>query len=422
MVRPAGKDLRRLPWRRALRGLPPAVCVLAAATAVNCRCNEIDRAGSPAIHDVPAIRVLLTSAPVAEAVVGTTGGHWLKAGGRVLVESDEALGPVKVRRKGAGWRIGPGYVEGGELVILPEPGHYVRFGETSYRGRLRLLPADGGLIVINHLDVESYLAGVLSKELYRNWAPQTYRALAVAARTFAMYHMITFGARHEYDLGDTQASQVYGGLSGETERSWQAVRHTHGVVLAYGEPGSERIFMAQYSACCGGRVNGAYVIRSANRIPPLDGGQACDDCSACRRYRWGPVRVAKSDIHRALAARYGAVAALGSLSAIRVRTTTPHGRAVWVDAVGPAGRSVRLRAEDIRLALLYHGVPAARKLYSMNCRIVDRGESIEFADGRGFGHGVGLCQWGAQGKAAKGWTAEQILRFYYPGATLYRVH
>jgi stage II sporulation protein D len=263
---------------------------------------------------------------------------------------------------------------------------------------------------------------VLSKELYRNWAPETYRALAVAARTFAMYHMITFGARNEYDLGDTQASQVYGGLSAETESSWEAVRYTHGTVLAYGEPGQERIFMAQYSACCGGRVNGAYVIRNAHRIPPLSGGQACTDCSACRQYRWASVRVAKSDVYRALAARYSAVAALGSLSAIRVRTTTPHGRAVWVEAVGPDGRSARVRAEDVRLAMLYHGVPAARRLYSMNCRIVDRGRAIEFADGQGFGHGVGLCQWGAQGKAMKGWTAEQILQFYYPGATLYRVH
>ena len=423
MGRVIAERVRPLLWRRMPCWCLSAVWVLAAATAVNCRCNDMDRADSPAIHDVPVIRVLLTSTPVVEAVVSTTGGHWLKAEGRVVAESDEALGPVKVRRRGGGWRVGPRDVEGQELVVLPASGHYVRFGDQSYRGRLRLLPADDGrLIVINHVNVESYLAGVLSKELYRNWAPETYRALAVAARTFAIYHMITFGAQNEYDLGDTQASQVYGGLAGETERSWQAVRDTHGIVLAYGEPGQERIFMAQYSACCGGRVNGAYVIRSADRIPPLSGGQVCTDCSACGRYRWGPVRIAKSDIYRALAARYGRVAALGSLRTIRVGTTTPYGRAVWVDAVGPTGQSVRLRAEDVRLALLYHGVPAARKLCSMNCRIVDRGESIEFADGRGFGHGVGLCQWGAQGKALKGWTAEQILQFYYPGATLYRVH
>jgi len=104
-----------------------------------------------------------------------------------------------------------------------------------------------------------------------------------------------------------------------------------------------------------------------------------------------------------------------------VVSATPYGRAVWVDVVG-GGEFVRVRAEDIRLSLIYAGIPAAKGLNSMNCRMVDLGDSIEFADGRGFGHGVGLCQWGAQGKALMGWTAEQILLFYYPGATLYRVN
>ena len=105
-----------------------------------------------------------------------------------------------------------------------------------------------------------------------------------------------------------------------------------------------------------------------------------------------------------------------------MQTTAPGGRAVWVDAVGNDGKKVRLRGEDVRLALIFNGPPAAKKLYSMNCRIVDRGKFIEFADGRGFGHGVGLCQWGGQAKALKGWSPERILQFYYPGATLYRVY
>ena len=71
------------------------------------------------------------------------------------------------------------------------------------------------------------------------------------------------------------------------------MRATHGQVLAYGPPGQERIFMAQYSACCGGTVNAASVIRDAPDIPPLMGGQPCDDCRYCPRYRWGPVRLAK---------------------------------------------------------------------------------------------------------------------------------
>jgi stage II sporulation protein D len=424
-VESAGRLTPRLTPKRhkPRRGLS-AACVLAAAMAVHCRCNHVQQASpAPGVQAVPTVRVLLTASPVEEVRVGTTGGYWLKGDGQVLAQSQEAMPAVSVRRQDAGWRVGSLTTDARELLLVPTGDQQVRLGEVTYRGCLRLLPADSRrLVVINHVDLESYLAGVLSKELYPAWDSATYGAVAVAARTFALYHMTTFGARNDYDLGDTQASQVYGGVPGETPRSWDAAHSTYGTVLSYGEVGAERIFMAQYSACCGGHVNGAYVIRNAQRIPPLEGCQQCDDCQACTRFRWDPVRIAKPDIYRAIVARYPAAGEIGALSGIQVASTTPHGRAVWVDAVGPGGKKVRLRAEDVRLALIFDGPPAAKKLYSMNCQMVDRGREIEFRDGRGFGHGVGLCQWGAQGKARLGWTAEQILAFYYPGAKLYRVY
>jgi len=415
------------------RGVLCGVWVLAAATAINCRCDDMDAPDAPGapgspgasvIYEVPVLRVRLSAAGATEARIATTGSYWLRADGRVIAESGAAWGPVAVRRSGPVWRIGDRRVEARELELLPAGGAFVRFDGTTYRGRLRLLRDEGDsrLLVVNHVHVESYLAGVLAKELYRSWAPATYGALAVAARTFALYQRMTFGASHQYDLGDTQASQVYGGLNAETSKARQAVRETQGIVLSHGPRGRERVFLAQYSACCGGRVNGAYVIRNAHRIPPLEGGQVCTDCRQCRRYRWPNVRISKRDIHRALSRRYAAARNLAGVHKIRVHTTAPGGRAVWIDVVGNAGEKIRIRAEDLRLALIFNGSAAAKKLYSMNCRIVDRGASIEFADGRGFGHGVGLCQWGAQGKALAGWSAERILEFYYPGATLYRVY
>jgi stage II sporulation protein D len=90
--------------------------------------------------------------------------------------------------------------------------------------------------------------------------------------------------------------------------------------------------------------------------------------------------------------------------------------------VGVNGKKVRLRAEKIRLALIFGRSVAGKKLYSMNCQIVDAGASIEFRNGRGFGHGVGMCQYGLQGKALAGWKAQQIVNFYYPGANIVRIY
>jgi stage II sporulation protein D len=366
---------------------------------------------------VPTIRVRLTSQPIDTATLASTSGYRLWVDGRAVAESAGAMPRTTVRRGEGHWYFNALVVEGREAT-LEATGGLLRVGNTYYRGRVRLLAQGDQFVIVNHVDLESYLAGVLPEELYAHWSPTTYRALAVAARTFALYHVKTAGVGKEFDLGDDQASQVYGGASAETERAWQAVRATHGQVLTFGPVGGERIFMAQYSSSCGGTVNPASAIRDAPNIQPLAGGQRCDDCRYCPRYRWGPVRLDKAEIYAAAAAIYPAVAKLSGLGTIKVVTTTADGRPVWVDLVGAGGKSARLRAEDLRLAIVRAGGRSGQRLNSMNCRIVDVGKAIEFVDGRGFGHGVGLCQWGAQGKAEQGWTPEQILEFYYPGARI----
>lgn len=370
----------------------------------------------------PIIRVRITPQPVTSVSIATTGAYRVLVDGELAINSNGPLKPATVRRKKEGqWEFDGQQIRGRSLELVPENRQYVTLGTITYRGNLHLLPTkDDTFIVVNVLDIERYLAGVLAKELYPSWSPQTYRALAVAGRTFAIYHMKTFGISHEYDLGSTQASQVYGGLTGETARSRDAVRSTSGQVLyVAGANGRRRIFMAQYSASCGGDVNGAKVIRDAADIEPLRGGQKCDHCGNCPLFRWPTATVSKSDLYTAIRQTYDEANKLGGVRSIRVVTRSPTGRAIWVDVLGTKpNTSIRLRAEDIRLALLRSGKCNAKQLPSMNCTIRDTGGGIEFSQGRGFGHGVGLCQWGAQGKADQGWSAEQILAFYYPGAAI----
>ncbi len=417
--------------RAGRRTKPPATTLLLALTCAlivgalwSCRLTRPTlRQGPLTYESVPIIRVLITPRPVERIVLAAAGGYRLRVDDQIVAEADGSLGETIVTRSGPTWRFGSLTADGRGAALETFPDGLARAGETSYRGSLRLLPAGGQqFLIVNHLDMESYLAGVLAKELYVYWHPETYRALAVAGRTFAMYHMLTFGESHDYDLGSTQAAQVYGGFSAETVRAWQALRSTHGQVLTFGPNGDERVFMAQYSSCCGGRVNGAGVIRNADDIQPLAGGQECGDCAAIPRHLWPPVRIAKADIHRALTASYKAAGELSDVRQLRVIDETLHGRAIWVDVVDGGNKSVRLRAEDVRLSLLRAGVPGAGSLYSMNCRFRDVGDAIEFYDGRGFGHGVGLCQWGAQTKALRGETGEKILSFYYPGAKIFRAY
>lgn len=400
-----------------------AAGLVVAGTLSSCgRGRYAPEAGALALADIPTIRVRITSSAVPEWNISTTGGWRLIVDGRRVIESGGPLGQTSVRRQDGAWRFGNLCVPGWQLTIVPSDG-FVRCGLTAYRGCLRLIPAPGeSFLVINHVDLESYLAGVLGRELYPSWSQEVYWALAVAARTYALFHMRASGAARDYDVGDDQGWQVYGGFSAETEKSWSAVERSRGVVLACGPPGQERIFMTQYSACCGGVVNPAGVIRDSPEMQPLAGGQRCEDCQRCPRYRWGPVRVGKDEIWQALAAAYPSAARMGGVAAVKVVASTPYGRPVWLDVAGKNGQPMRLRAEDLRLAILRNGDSNGRGLFSMNCRIADIGEAIEFSNGRGFGHGVGLCQWGAQAKAEAGWNGQEILQFYYPGAKLFRVY
>jgi len=374
---------------------------------------------------VPVIRVRVLWPPVSSITVSTTGPCTIRPNSRSPAVRSEALHNRQVRRRGGLWSLAGCRTAGQTLEIVPEDDHRIALGGVEYRGWIRLIAAGEGFYAVNTVDLESYLAGVLPKELYSHWSDQTYQAQAIAARTFAKYKMETFGrkAGRAYDLTNTQGSQVYGGASAETDKAWRAVRDTHGKVLAYGLPGGElKLIPAHYSSCCGGTVNSIRVLRSADDIPPLRGGQRCQDCRASSRYAWPPVIVSKRELHRCLALSYRDAAALETLAKIRVLTRTAYGLPIWCELVGPSGRKARVRYNDIRSALQHGRSPAARKLHSMNCRMKDRRTSIEFYDGHGYGHGVGLCQWGAQGKAQRGWSASRILRFYYPGATIHQAY
>jgi len=368
---------------------------------------------------VPVIRVLLTSRPIKTADLSAAGGYRLLLDGQLISSSEGDLPGGELRLRRDGWLMNGRFIGRGRLVLAACERGGVSYHKTVYRGQLHFVPAGTeAFSVINYIDMESYLAGVLAKELYPSWLPETFLAQAVAARSFALYHRNKFGLIHDYDVGDNQSSQMYGGLDGETDKAWDAVRATHGQILAVGPVGNERSFMTQYSSCCGGVVNGAQVIRDAPDIEPLRGGQVCPYCTDSPQRRWPTASVTKAELYRALSASYAQVQDFGGVRTVRVKSRMSYGAMMWVEVIGTNGRPMTIRGADLRLALIRNGAEIRNTLYSMSCRIRDVGHSIEFYDGRGYGHGVGMCQWGAQGMAKEGCTYRQILQFYYPGAKI----
>jgi stage II sporulation protein D len=201
------------------------------------------------------------------------------------------------------------------------------------------------------------------------------------------------------------------------------VKATANQVLVFGPPGHEHIFKAYYSSTCGGISNPAEGLEpQEEQVAALAGGVVCTDCAGASRYRWPTVQISKAAAFSALGTGYPKMAALGSLEKLRPQLPgTSWGRVEWFDIVGHDGRYERLRADDFRLAMLRYGPPESRGLFSMNCTVKDLGSTLSFEDGRGFGHSVGLCQYGAQGKALRGMKYYEILYIYYPGAKIMKL-
>jgi stage II sporulation protein D len=320
---------------------------------------------------------------------------------------------------------------------MPEP--WIRVKITSqqatpphinaalYAGRVydvRL--ADGKYVAINTLPIESYLTGVLSKELYADWSMAAYRAQAIAARTYALYQIETFGRTHAWDVTGTQSSQVYGGRDAETPHSRLATRQTAGLVMEGEAHHQWGVFCAYFSACNGGAEESAHAAWGDHRVSTLVNKYTGKLDAACPEFHWPTMAIpmwAVTDAVRwwGVKNKLPYLADLGSITDIAVTRSNPiTGRPEIITVTDAAGHIGKLRAEEFRLALLMDPNPAIHAPPSSFFHIVARPSEILLVDGRGFGHGIGLSQWGAEKLATEGYSARYILQMYYPGNILHR--
>jgi len=312
-----------------------------------------------------------------------------------------------------------------QLVILPDEPHVFNLNGSDYRGKLKLIvnPDGASFDVINLVPPEPYLAGVVGAEMPGYWEMEALKAQAIAARTYCFYIKKRFGANRDWDLKQTAAHQVYRGMSAESAQIWDAVNQTKGQVLSCKQAdGTEEILPAYYSSTCGGHTENSRNV-FGDSFETLIGVRCpyCQDVAKPKFFFWPMVQFDKANVTARLLERYPALKALGEITDVRSAGQTDHGdfvRLTNIKLTGSTGKSDFLRAEDFRLAL----DPSGRKLRSAAFQIVELGAKWAFFSGRGWGHGVGLCQCGAEGMARKGQKAEQILAYYYPASKIINIY
>lgn len=304
---------------------------------------------------------------------------------------------------------------------------YVTVNGRPYRGTLQAFVRKGAVTVVNQVGVEAYLAGVVNAELGRR-APNERAAVeaqAIVSRTYALRNRGRFIAEG-YDLQAGVGDQVYGGVESETQLGLEAVRATAGVVLTH----DGDLIAPFFHSTCGGRTAAPEEAFLAVRSVPYlrvvrderpDGTAWCDGSP---RFRWS-VEWEGSELRGILERTLPSVLGVDPASVTAIRD-------VYVRRRGPSGR-----ATDVRVRVAGGEVPvpahAVRSVFQTPEGRPLGGSAVEFeaehdgerltgltARGGGWGHGVGMCQWGAVGRARGGQNGETIVRAYFPGTTLAR--
>ena len=263
---------------------------------------------------------------------------------------------------------------------------------VAYRGKIEVWKGNKGLYIINQLPLEEYVKNVVYSETTEDWAYEALKVQAVIARTYAVKQMLRNRGKL-YHLTSSTIHQLYYG-DYRDERIEKAVEETKGQILTYkGEP-----IEALYHSTCGGKTEYAEEVFSQKiaYLRPVK-----NDCSLSPYWRWRK-RHSLREIQKALKIK--------NIKDIQIASHTKSGRVKELKIITDK-KVLYMLAKDFRRSLGWKAIPST-------WFEIKRVKDVFVFDGRGYGHGVGLCQWGAEEMAEQGFDYKYILNYYYPDTKL----
>lgn len=311
--------------------------------------------------------------------------------------------PVKVRSDGSGISI-EGSSMSGLTVTAPEgTRNVVTVNGKGYRGTVEIRPQGKGLVIINDLALEDYLVGVINCEISSQWSIEAIKAQAVVARSYAVFQRDS-RKNLPYHLESSVLDQVYQGCDLDDSRAARGVRETAGEVLTYGGKGIQAFFHSS----CGGHTEASENVWTFGT--PYLAGVDCKYCLTSPSAEW-TLTISLAKLEGIL--EKGGYKVRG-LRGMILLSRNRSGRVESLSILYDQG-SLNIPAVDFRKTVGYGVVK------STNFEVRMSGTDVVLT-GRGYGHGVGLCQWGAKKRAEDGFSYREILSYYYPGTVLKKLY
>jgi stage II sporulation protein D len=342
----------------------------------------------------------------------------------ILCKNDKAVAIVKNRNilsfsingKSLKLKIADSIFDAAYFLLKPaEEGSTVSYKGKSYRGILKIAKEGNTIRIINQLPLEDYLKGVIPAEMPTGRDDSYYEALkafTICARTYAINKLS--GNNGVFDIYLDTRDQVYGGADTEKELASRAVDETTGQVLTYNDKPA-KVF---YHASCGGHTENVKYVFGLKSIPYLAGVEDGDppNCSIASNFSWEEKYPEKIFIERLRNLTF-----IGdknfSLKDVKVKSRDESGRVNLLEITLLSSdddeKIIKLEGNKIRSIIRTANNSDILKsiMFSIS---MDDDKTVTIA-GKGNGHGVGLCQWGAIHQSVEGRNYKSILSFYFPG-------
>lgn len=254
---------------------------------------------------------------------------------------------------------------------------------------------------ITEIELERYLLGVLQGEVPADWPMEALKAQAVASRTYALYRK-EHPRSPDFDLEASVRDQVLGRHIKNRKILALALRETDGEVLLQ----KGQIIPAFFHSCCGGMSEGGTQVWPGDIPPALQQVRGDPYCESCPRYHW-ELHLTREELTQ----RLGRPFSRSLVRSVTVQGRDESGRVTLLKISSERGTSLEIKGPKFREQIGY------TEIYSTLFDVLEEENGFLFT-GKGSGHGVGLCQWGAKAMADEGKSYQDILEFYYPGTQL----
>ena len=291
-----------------------------------------------------------------------------------------------------------------------------KYGGKTYRGSWAVLSTDSGIAVINRLPVEDYLKGVVPHEIGRLKRDrfEASKAQAVAARTYTYSHMDSRKSQG-FDIYADTRDQVYSGSDGEDSLTNEAIRATRDLVIKY----NGNLIEAYYHSTCGGKTETPEVWGQESKpylVSVSDSAEGRAFCEPSRYIKWeekfDKAKIADIFQKNAENARADKIFSFSKVEQIFITEKFPSERIKTLVVFTDKG-SFEVSGDRVRQLFARNGKSLPSSMFT-----VSQNKNDFTVNGSGFGHGIGMCQYGAMARAKAGQTFEEILKAYYTGVTI----